>query len=313
MKPTMFVVVLAGLVAAPAGGEEKYTIKLKKDAVGDIVRTSVELSEKTSSSFAVVGHSQRKESDTHSLSIYTEEILEKKPEERPTKRRRTYEKGEAFKDGKNIIPSFLGKTVLIERYSYKNKSGYIAGIALDFCVDGKAPAGDDAEFLNREFKDELKDLKRPKKEHELEDLLLPKKAVALREDWRPAMAPIVDYFSEDARLKIDPVRSTVAGRLLKTYIKDGKQFGVFEVTLELALTEGAEKGSVPAQFDPASKAMVTWQFDGCIDGSRRTGAVQASTELQIISNVKVPDGTELKFETSMHSKASKISQDLTHK
>jgi hypothetical protein len=301
MKYAMIVVLFAGFVAARAAGEEKYIIKLKKDAAGDVVRTSDALSETTSSSYSVMGHSQRKDAESRAASIYTEEILEKKQGERPTKLRRSYEKGEAFKDGKTIVPSFVGKTVLVQRGSS------ISGNGLGFAVDGKTLAGDDADFLNRE----LKDLTKPK-EHEFEDLLLPKQAVALRETWRPEIGPIADFFSEDARLKIDQARSRAAGRLLSAYIKEGKQFGVFEVTLELALAGSAE-GPMPAQFEAASKAKLFWRFDGCIDGSCRTSTVDVATDLQITSNVKVPDGTELKFDTSLHRKASKSRLDLTHK
>jgi hypothetical protein len=308
MKYAMFVVLFAGVVAGRAAGEEKYIIKLKKEAAGDVIRVNDTSSENTSSSYSVMGNAQRKDAETRVTSVFTEEILEKKPGERPTKLRRSYEKGEAFKDGKTILPSFLGKTVLVECQHWElTITGHSeSGAQLAFTVDGKALSGDDADFLNRE----LKNLTKPKKDREFEDFLLPKRAVALRETWRPEMAAIADYFSEDARLKIDQPRSTAAGRLLNAYSKNGKQFGVFEVTLELALAGSAE-GHMPAQFEPGSKAKISWRYEGCIDGSCRTGAVDVATDLQITSNVKVPDGTELKFDTSMHRKVAKTRLDLT--
>jgi hypothetical protein len=58
---------------------------------------------------------QPKDEDMSMSSTFKEEILEKEPGKRASKLKRTYQKAELTKKGNKIVPSFLGKEVLIDR------------------------------------------------------------------------------------------------------------------------------------------------------------------------------------------------------
>ncbi len=175
-----------------------------------------------------------------------------------------------------------------------------------FTVAGKELTGDDASFLSEEFQG-----KNSKKEDDaIEDLVLPKNAVAVGESWTPDIAAVAKDFTKAANMDIDAAKSTSSGKLLKAYKKDSKQFGVFEIELNLALTKIAA-GPTPIELNPGSMAKVTFKFDGCIDGSVKTGTMEMNLDMQMVGALKTPEGIEVKIDAKMKKSASKALVDLT--
>ena len=86
------------------------------------------------------------------------------------------------------------------------------------------------------------------------------------------------------KMKADAQNSTIGGKLLKAYKKDGAQFGVIELTITLLVTE-IDLGGNFAKTKDGSKAVVKLTIDTCIDGtvhseeSKREGTSDLSLDL----------------------------------
>src|SRR5450631_2751597 len=115
MRLAVLPFLLIALLAAPAAGQEKVAIKIKKETKGDVMQTTEKDTEKGVMSFTVMGQAQKKDEDKSNASTFKEVILEKELGKRATKIKRSYEKAEGTRDGKKITPSYVGKEVLIER------------------------------------------------------------------------------------------------------------------------------------------------------------------------------------------------------
>lgn len=297
MKRFVMPVILAALLAVPAVGQEKVTIKIKKHAQGNATQTTENESEKGVMSFTVMGMAQKKDEDKSSTSSYQEVILQKENGKRVTKAKRTYEKAEGTRDGKKITPSYVGKEVLIER----------TGAAYKFSVDGKELMGEDLILLADEFKDKKKE-----DDFSIEDLLLPKQPVAVNESWKPDVAAVAKELSKDGGMIIDSAKSTSTGKLLKAYKKDGRQYGVIEIELNMVMTKIAA-GPSAIELNPGSMAKVTLRFDGCIDGSANSGTMDMTMEMKMVGALKTADGIEVKIDANLKKTGVKTSVDLGEK
>ena len=97
-----------------------------------------------------------------------------------------------------------------------------------------------AEVLAKEFANKGKD-----DEIDFETLFLPKQAVKVNDTWKQDMDLIAKDFNKDEGMQIDASKSSGTGKLLKTYKKDGKQFGVMQVNLNLAV-KSISRSTVPS-------------------------------------------------------------------
>ncbi len=287
-------ILLAGLLAAPVAAQEKYTIKIRKDAKGDVVKVTETDSEKGKMKITVMGMDMPKDEDKGMSAAFTEKIIEKEAGKRATKIERTYTKAELTRDGSRITPSFVGKTVVVERTDKAYK----------FTVDGKELSGDDAKFLTEEFKDKKKD-----DDSDLEHLLLPKEAVAVNGTWKPDVAAVVKEMMKDAEapLSVDAAKAMATGKLLKAYKQDGKQYGIIEIEMTLPLKEiGA--GAMKIAMEAGSNIKLTFRFDGCIDGSSNSGKMDMVMDMKMIGTLKTPDGVEVKLDGNVRKNASKTQE-----
>lgn len=289
-------VVLAGLLTASASAQEKYTIKVRKDVKGDVVKIAETESEKGMMKITFNGMTMPKDESKSITAEYTEKIIDKETGKRATKLERTYTKAEMAKEGAKITPSFVGKTVLIER----------TGATYKFSVDNKEVTGDDAKFLVEEFKEKKKD-----SDGDVEDVLLPKEAIAVKGTWKPDVATLVKEFtkSDDTPLSIDAAKATATGKFLNAYKKDGKQYGTLEIEVMLPLKEiGA--GAMKITLEGDSNVKVIFKYDGCIDGTTTAGKLDIAMDMKMIGTLKTPDGAEVKLDAVMKKNGTKT-QEMT--
>ena len=283
-----------GLAAWPVGASEKYSIKIKREAKGEISQASDRMTESSKIAYIVMGAVQPMDQCTIRTSKFREEVLEKEPGKRATRIRRIYQKAELHKNGQKTVPGFLGKEVLIERTA----DGY------KFGVDGKAPTGDDAAFLTDEFKDKKSD-----DETKLEKVLFPKAPVAVNETWKPDLAEIAKEIGLSDAMTIDLARSSARGKLSKAYQKGGKQYGVINIDLNLAVNKFGAGGNA-AELDKGSKIKMNIQFDGCIDGSSISGVMKLTMEMYMSGAVKSPDGAEVKIDARVRKTGIQTLEEL---
>jgi hypothetical protein len=293
MTRSLSLLALAVCLCAQAAAEEKYTIKIKPDAKGDVVMTTEKDSDVSKMSYTAMGMTRPDNKESVRSATYKEEIVEKEPEKRATKIRRTYEKAEFTENGRKITPSFIGKEVLIVR----------AGAKYKFTVDGKELTGDDAAMLADEFKNRTKE-----KESEFEDLLFPKNPVGVNETWKLDLDAVAKDLGEDAKITFDTAQSTGSGKLTKAYTKNGKQYGAFQIDFELAMTKlGA--GAMTVALDKGSKAKLSLRFDGCIDGGNSNGVMEMTMEMKMSGTLTTPNGVEVKIDGNTKKTGTKTQEE----
>src|SRR5262245_1926262 len=294
MTRSMLALLLAAALGGPAAAQEKVTIKIKHDAKGDVVKATAKDGETSKMNFTSMGMTQAQNKDSNSTAVFTEKILEKEAGKRSTRLQRNYEKAEFNLDGRKIAPSFIGKDVIIERSGGKYK----------FSVGDSELTGDDAAALAEEFKDKERD-----KETNIDEILFPKNPVGVNETWKLDLDAVAKDFGEDAKMAFDIAKSSGSGKLTKLYTKNGKQFGVLQVELDLALTKVGE-GAMSIQLDKGSKAKLTFHYDGCIDGTSNSGKLDAEMEMKMTGTLTV-NGVEVKVDASMKKNESKTQEDMS--
>ncbi len=125
-------------------------------------------------------------------------------------------------------------------------------------VDDEAIEGEDAKELSEEFN--------KGGAHKMLTHFAPKKAVKLNEPWKFDVMPIAKDFAKDGKIELDAAKSTGVGKLVKVYQKNGKQFGVIELTLTLPVSHlNHEDNKKPTK--EGSKIVIKVEADRAIDGS----------------------------------------------
>lgn len=277
MHLAVLLAVPAGLavVPLPAAGQdkaEKYTLKIKSPQAKqafDVVSTG-----KKSISFKVVDANQNvavdKTEDTITKFIYREVGLEK-PAKEPkfTKLERHYSTAERRANGKRVTLPYQGKTLSITKEKH---GGY--EFALD---DGEKLSIDESTELIEEFnKGGLGGV--------MELLLGRSEPVTVGETWKVDAAKLAEGFEKNANLTIDPAKSTLSGKLVRAYKKDGRQFGVIELTIDLAVTAFIQDGNKLPTKDSSFK--LNLECDLCIDGSADQSAIKGTLEANIRATVE---------------------------
>lgn len=273
--PRVFWIVLIGivfLIATPALAiDETYTLKLYKSKPGD--KSEHEASEISKADFFIkAGGMEMKEGrSSGKKETYTEEILEKKAGDRlATKLTRTYKVAEKTEKGGTTKAVYAGKTVLIEK-----KGGEYA-----FSIDGKALKESEAPDLFKGFNNKKDELK-------AEDFL-PEYPVKVGESWKVPAEKSERLFKTlgHGELRIDAKKSTVGGKLLRVYKKDGAQFGILEVTI-IAFVTQVDFGGRFTKTGADSRLVLTGILDTCIDGTIESDDTKMTVTLDLTA--KIPD------------------------
>lgn len=260
--------VVAGLFlwSGAAQAQEAITIKLKTREQGDVilitkngsVTTKVKVEDGKGN--VVVDKSEIKVE----VSAYKETVHQRKGTKPATKLEREYTKCQLKTDDDTEVVDLQGKTVIIEKKDDKYTYTY---------ADGKAVMGSAAELLAKEWN------QKRDSNAELEKLMLPKSAVKPGESWKLDVPPILDnLFKGSAEMEFHDAKATGTGKLVKAYMKDGRQFGEIQYNLVVPLKT---MGKVPTQrtFDDGAKMTLDLTMDVCIDGTSEAGTIRARMEL----------------------------------
>lgn len=253
--------------AAPQllAADETYTIKAYKSKKGDKSEHEKTEDGKNTIAINVMGMNMKQEVASAKKEIYVEEILEKKDgDKKATKLTRTYSAAEKTDMGETKKMVYAGETVTIEK----------KGDKYTFSVKDKALSEDDAADLDKSFNKKAD-------EPETEDFF-PTEPIKVGGGWKvPAdkAEKLFKTLGED-KLKVDTKKSTVAGKLLKAYKKDGAQFGVIELTITVFIAE-LDLGGEFAKTKDGSKMVIVGTVDTCIDGTieYEDGKIEVSIDL----------------------------------
>lgn len=280
------IVAIAMLVSGLLAAQEKYTIKLRHGVQGDVSTRTQESTKKEA--VTVTGPDgnvlQEKNQNIVEKFKFTEEILAKVKDQRPTKVQRTYTEATKKAGEASDKHKFHGQKVLIE------KKGESFHFSID---DGKELTGEDAGHLTQAFGG-----KKPSDE-DMDKLLLPGKPVAEGETWKINSKTFGRLLGEDEKVAkmFDLDKAKATGKLVKAYKKDGKQFGVLEYTFELPMTK--LEGMFPCK--EGSKMEMNIVVDGCIDGTINSDSATFTTKVkgsaEVIQDDK-PTGVIIKFDIS---------------
>jgi len=252
---------------------QEYAIKLKRPGLGDKTRT--EVTDDFKLEFKIADNNgnvvmEAQETKTHKF-VFREVGLERAAgSEDLVRLQRQYEHAERkIKDVRETLP-YQGKTLFIEK-----KDG-----RFQFRIDGgDVLEGKEAEELHEEFN--KGDFRKLTTEH-----FLPRKTVKLNETWKYDVAALAKAFSGDGKIEIDEAKSTGSGRLTKAYMKNGRQFGIIELTIEFPVSHLDIDGNKAAT--KAGKLTIQLQADTCIDGtlddSRLKGTVTGDIRADVTIN-----------------------------
>jgi hypothetical protein len=218
-----FAPVVVAVLAAPAAAQEAVTIKLRKEQQGDKVAV-----EKTREGTITVTAGKKAQTKKEEYRYeYTDKVVEMPADApKPTRVDRTYDIARKTDPvtGDLKTLSFSGKTVEVQ-VSPMEGIGYI------FIVGGNAIQPPEVDDLLNEFQGGPKPGdKKPKPEI---DALLPDKAVKPGEEWTADAAAIMGVLGNPP-FTLDKKKSKVTGKLVKTYKKDGAQWGVIELKIVMA-------------------------------------------------------------------------------
>jgi hypothetical protein len=270
---TLLLNVLVALPAVFSSQEPaKYLLKLKAPQAKQPVE--VTSTGKKSISFKVVDGNQNvavdKAEEKTTRVVYREIGLEKPAGSgRFTKLERQYSTAERRVDGKRVTLPYQGKTLRIT----KEKHG-----SYEFRLDDgdKLTIDQSLELIEEFNKGGLQPL--------LDGLLARPAPVAVGETWKEDPAKLADGFEKNANLTIDPAKSTIAGKLVRVYSKDSRQFAVIDLTIDLAVTALNQDGQKLPAKDSFFKLQL--ECDLCIDGSLEHSTIKGTILVDVRATVE---------------------------
>jgi hypothetical protein len=306
MRRKMGLLVLIALVAAAAPlRDDGYTIKIKKSGQGSVTKQDKEETDNNYVKFeGPDGKAKENKEERTVTQAYKETVLEKKEGKRATKLRREYTKAVVKVGDKEMTLPYQGKTVVIEKKDGK----------YHFTIEGGAElTGKDAELLNRAFNKGGDD----SDSDDLEKAFLPKKPVKEGDTWTIDGAAIVKAFEKDAAqpIPVDKDKAAGKGKLLRAYKEGGRQYGDFDIDLDIPL-----KGEFPlgpgqsAPIQAGSKMGMKVQIKkACIDGTVSDGNVAMSFDMDLTAAFKGPDGKQYKITINSKHKAKSKEEEVPKK
>jgi hypothetical protein len=211
-------------------------------------------------SFAAGGKSDAKDEVEDKTIVYTDEIITAaEGSGKPVKLKRTYTKYDVLKDGKNLDGAPLDSPILIEKKDGK----------YTFTCQKELSPGFEKKLVG-EFE---RDAGAPSVEK-----LLPGKPVKPGETWKIDVSKLPGLAGNEG-LVVDADASELTGKLVKTYQKGGKQFGVLEFTGHLAIKSFGPKS--PVKLKAGSKMGIKMTAEGCIDGTDPSGTTKGSLSIKV--------------------------------
>ncbi len=285
MRVKLFVACLALAFASEAALAQTYTIKMKYSPdKGQSVTYKDSGTENTTQVLTDAAGKVLKDDKTATTTeqVYTDTVIAKN-DKGPTKWKRTYEKAAKTENGKTTTRSYEGKTLVFEVKDGKTKA----------TPEGDAKIDDkDLEELQKKGSDS-DDTKFEK--------LLPTKAVKVGEKWTVNPKQLSEVFGGgDGPNPFDLDKSSAEGVLAKAYTKDGKEFGVLDITMKLAMKtpEG-----ITADAPMIMEAKVS--IDTAIDGSTTAGTLTMGFKLKMKGTVDA-NGQKIAMDMVMDSSGKTV-------
>lgn len=250
----------------PSGDTEgdpnaSYTLKLRTKQTGEKYDATETITSTTTSKIA--GKNPKTESVVVRQSYaFKESVLESAAGfPLPTKLTRSYKTAErSDRTGKMKPFSFAGKSVLIERRDGKY-------IFID--VGGGLIPSEDLADLNEEFN---------KAKVSNPDAMMPREPVKLKQVWT-INPEVVNTIASSFPFPIDPKKIVATGQLVRVYTRDGKQWGVIELKLEIP---------VQSADGVTGNIIVAMTLDTIIDGSAHAGTMKIQSIANL--NTNTPQG-----------------------
>jgi hypothetical protein len=286
MRKACLAAALAVALSPLTAAAQEYTIKIKGPGLGD--KNAGNVKDDFKMEFKLLDKDnnvvmEAEETKAHKF-VFRETGLERAASgDQLVKIKRHYGHAERTVKGKRETLPYQGKTVLIEKKDGKFEFRIEEG---DEVLEGQ-----DAEELNEEFnKGDFRGL--------MTQPFLPRKAVKLNETWKFDVAPLAKGFSGDGKIEIDDAKSTGTGRLAKAYTKNGKQYGVIELTITFPVTHMDHEGNrIPTK---EGKITIKLQADTCIDGTFGEFQLTASLEGGIRAAINA-NGMDLNLTIGLHA------------
>jgi hypothetical protein len=247
---------------------DQDTVTLKAYKLKDGNRIKISRTEKSKGSATVVlaGKTQTKEESGTKNIVYVDEIITAGAGDgRPVKLKRTYEKYDVTRSGKDEAGGPpLNTPILIEKKGEKYQ----------FTINNEPVKLSLAVQLAAEF-----DQTGPR----LEVALLPGKAVKAGETWKVDGAKIASWFGPAGKAVVDADKSVINAKLVKTYQQDQKQFGVLEFDGELVVAAFGQNAAIKVK--PGSKIGVKMTVDACIDGTDPAMKIDGTASVKLDAEV----------------------------
>ena len=278
LLPLLFGIAL--LAGRSAAADETYALKAYQSKKGDKIEHEMTKDEKTSVVVTFGDKENKNEVTASSKDSYTEEILEKGAgAKRATKLVRVYTASEKTEKGKTTKAAYIGQPVLIEK----------KGDQYEISVKGKPLTEAEAPDLFKKFN------KKRDEEPQNEDFL-PVKPVRVGESWTVPADKSEQMFKTlgDDQMRVDAKKSSITGKLLKAYKKDGAQFGVLELTFTIVVTD-LDLGGKLAKTTAGSKMVMKGTVDTCIDGT--VPFEESKFEVTVDIGADLPNGGSLTINT----------------
>ncbi|MFO0852616.1 MAG: hypothetical protein U0871_29250 [Gemmataceae bacterium] len=277
-----------GLFAGPALADDKpVEIKFKPSKAGDKTRETVDEKTTTTVTAAVGGQEQTEKVESLEKLEYTEEVIEypadPKDKKGAVKLKRSYTEADAVEGDEKEGLGLAGKTVVIT-----GKDG-----KYEYALDG---GGDVTEAAKKHFDEEFRD------NSVSDDDILPGKPVKIGDTWAIDVKKLLGSLPDG--MTADAAGSSAGGKLTKVYQKDGKTFGVFEVTMELVLTKFKQEDEETA-LKAGSKLTIETTYDGCIDGTSHEMTAKQVTKGELRPDVPEAE-LVIKIESTRNSSTTEV-------
>ena len=266
-----YFLLLVGLWAGSLQAQESVELKFKPQGTANVF---VQTTDNTTLSQLKVEDANGnvlldRKTTTGKVTAFTETILQRDAAQLPVKIERVYKtcklrEGESLQDLLNE-----GGTVIIT----KEQDQYRPVLKDGTRVEGKL-----ADMLARET--ELLHQSRAEKDR----ILFPKKVLRAGESWTidmPAFLKMVSKEPSWAQLTFDIPLAKGTGRLMKTFMQDGRQVGEFQFEMTLPFT-AMTMGNPPKlqEFDKGASLVLTTAMTACIDGTIDARSLNATMTLE---------------------------------
>jgi hypothetical protein len=295
MKRTCVLAAVVLMLSPWTVSAQEYVIKVKRPGLGD--KSQVKVNGNSETEFKLLdatGNAVMDKKETKSQKLVFQEVgLERAAAgEDLVHIKRRYEHAERKIDGTRHTLPYQGKTLDIR----KKNGTWVFEIEGDDVIFGK-----EAEELTEEFvKGGVTKL--------VSEPFLPRKAVKVNDNWTLDVVHLARDFSKDGKIETDDTKAKGSGKLLKVYEKNGKQFGVFELAIEVPVTALINDGNKTPTKE--GKITIKLERDGPIDGTLGETTIKAHFDGAIKGEISA-NGMDLMLVISVHATAEEVRVPVT--